>query len=286
MNNKIYGYDANELGLTVKGYSGNGEVIVTCPSPNHNDNNPSACFNTHTGLLFCFSCGYSANINMLSQLFNVSIEKKSLSYTKLDSENLWQEFKRARLALDHKYLENRCVTNKEVNDFSIRKIKNGIVFLFHNLKGKFVGCQIRKTDNTTPKYLTFGERICYDLNKYKTYNPEKPIYLTEGVFGMIRGYQSGYQTLAVIGAMLKKESLDFLQNWRYIYGVFDNDLAGYQAGVKLLRILPQAKIVIGATADEMSTNEWQNIHDDYLVTGDLLQIARLSGDKERVLRYV
>lgn len=269
MMTKYFGYDPKELNLDVKGYSGNFEVIVRCPSNTHNDSNASACFNTQTGLLFCFACGYTSNIRELSVTQGIKLEKREIVYSKPDSEELWKEFEKAPLAKNNSYLQSRgLLSNAYVEYFDIRTVKQGVVFLFRNTRNKLVGCQIRQYVKS-PKYLTFGERVIFDMTKIMQFDPSEPIYLTEGVFGMIQGHKYGFQTLATIGAMLKKSSLERLQNWSKIYGVFDNDNAGLEASKRLLSVLPQAKIILGATADEM---DWTNLHQNYEITSDVLRL--------------
>ena len=285
MNKTHWGYDARDLNLSIKGYSGNNEVLVGCPNPEHLDHNPSASFNTETGLLYCFSCGYSANIAKLQALAGVFVEKKPASYSRPDSEQLWKEFYKLPYAYDNNYLQSRLLTNSIVKLFNIRQFKDGIVFLFKDTKSKFVGCQLRQYENK-PKYLTFGERILFDLTKLKNYTPDKPIYLTEGVFGAIRGYQSGFQTLATIGAMIKESTLEPIVNWPKIYGVFDNDLAGEIAACRLLKFIPTAKIILGATADEMSYEQWKDLHNSYVTTRNILDIIKLSKEPDKLRKYV
>lgn len=269
---KFYGYDARELGLNVRGYSGNFETIVSCPNPTHNDHNPSASFNTSNGLLYCFSCGYTSNAFELANAQGIKLEKREITHTKPDSEELWREFEKAPLAKNNGYLQSRgLLTNSYIEYFDIRAVKQGVVFLFRNTRNKLVGCQIRQYVKS-PKYLTFGERILFDSSKIVTYDPNEPIYLTEGVFGMIQGHKYGFQTLATIGAMIKKESLQRLTNWSKIYGVFDNDDAGLKAAKRLLETIPQAKIVLGATADEM---DWSKLHTNFDITTDVLRLKSL-----------
>lgn len=280
-----YGYDAQELGLEVVGHSGVNEILCKCPSGNHADNHASASFNTETGLLYCFSCSYSANAHQLAKKAGVKLEKKPMKYVRPDCEQLWQDFYKLPHATGNKYLSSRQVDNTTIGVFDIRQSNKGIVFLFKDQKSKIVGCQLRQYDKT-PKYLTFGERVLFDLSRFRYYFPDKPIYLTEGVFGMIRGYQSGFQTLATIGAMIKESTLEPILNWSKIYGVFDNDLAGSIAAVRLLKFVPQAKIIIGATADEMTYEQWKNIHNSYLTTSNILDIINLSKEPDKLRKYI
>lgn len=282
-----YGYDVKTLNLTVRGYSGNNEVIVKCPNPSHDDSNPSACFNTDKGVLFCFSCSFSANIIQLSNMAGITFvpSKTKLPYYKKDTEDLWFDFKNLKSAKGDEYLKSRGVTDKNVEQFDIRKYKNGVVFLFHNQKGKFVGCQIRQFYGK-PKYLTFGERILWDLNKLKDYSKEQPIFLTEGVFGAIRGFNAGKQTLAVIGAMIRQDSLIPIKNYPKIFGLFDNDFAGYVAGARLLKFIPQSKIIVpGLESDELSISEWRGIEIKE-TTKSIIDLSKLSGDIKGFMRYV
>lgn len=285
MNKLSYGYDAKELGLEVTGYSGINEVLCKCPNPEHSDSNPSASFNIENGLLYCFSCGYSVNAYQLAKQAGVALERKPIKYVKPDSEQLWKEFYKLPQATGNKYLRSRDVGDMTVGVFDIRQSNKGIVFLFRDYKSNLVGCQLRQYDKK-PKYLTFGERVLFDLTKLPLYNPSKPLYLTEGVFGMIRGYQSGFQTLATIGAMIKESTLEPILNWSKVYGVFDNDLAGSIAAVRLLKFVPQAKIVLGATADEMSYEQWKDLHNSYLTTSNILDIINLSKEPDKLRKYV
>lgn len=281
MSKTHYGYDPRELELEVRGYTGNDEVICTCVNPEHHDSNPSACFNTSTGLFYCFACGYSANINQLSKLQNVVVSKQLLKQVKPDSEQLWKEFFKAPLALDNEYLKSRNVDNFDVQTFDIQETKNGVLFGFHNLKGDNVGYQMRQYFRK-PKYLTFGERVLYDIRQLKSYNPYKPIYLTEGIFGMIKGHHSNFQTLATIGAMIKETTLKPILNWPNVYGVFDNDIAGSIAAIRLLKFVPQAKVILGFTAD---TNDWKDLHTSYVTTDSIFDIINLSNEPNKVRKY-
>ncbi len=282
-----YGYDPKTFNLTVKGYSGQNEVIVKCPNPQHTDNNPSACFNTDSGLLFCFSCGYSANITQLSSLagFLYIPSKTPKPDYKKDSENLWKDFEKLGVAYNDNYLINRGVTEQNIKDFDIRKMNKGIVFLFRDSENHLTGCQIRQY-YSKPKYLTFGKRSLWDLRKLNTYDRNEPVYLTEGVFGAIRGYNAGKQTLAVIGAMIKQETVKELAYYPRVIGLFDDDLAGYIAGARLLKYVPQAKIIIpGCEADELSIDEWSKI-DDRQKTKSIVELAKRSGNKKEFYKYV
>lgn len=285
--NKNYGYDANTLNLIVRGYSGNNEVIVKCPNPNHSDSNPSSCFNTDSGLLYCFSCGFSANATQLAVLANLTYlpSKQILPNYQKDTEELWLEFDRFKSAKDDEYLNSRGVTNQNIKDFDIRKCSKGIVFLFRDFRGKLIGAQLRQF-NKKPKYLTFGQRSLWDLTKLSNYNPSEPIYLTEGVFGAIRGFNAGKQTLAVIGAMIRENSLRPIINYPKIFGLFDNDLAGYIAGARLLKFIPQSSIVIpGLESDELSIENWSKIG-TLQTTKSISELKKLSGDEKGFLKYV
>ena len=284
MNNSYSGYNPDDYNLKIAGYSGNQEIIVTCPNPEHNDSNPSACFNTTTGLLYCFSCGYSANIYQLAKQAGVTVNKTPMFLPRnADSEQLWKEFYKLPLAYDNWYLKSRQVDNAIVKQFNIRQSNQGIVFL-DQIHKDF--CQMRKYTGK-PKYLTFGKRKLFDIYQLVTrYEPTKPLFLTEGVFGMIRGFQSGMNTLATCGAMITEQMLTPIQYVRNIYGVFDNDDSGLIASIRLLKFLPHAKIILGATADEMSLNEWSDIQKNYLTTSNVLDIIKLSTNKEKVKGFI
>jgi DNA primase len=285
--NHTYGYDAQELGLEICGHSGNNELIVRCPNPDHNDTNPSACFNSESGLLFCFSCSFSCNASYLAGKAGVELPvKKPLPKFKSDSEELWRSFNKLKPAFNNPYLKNRGVTDANVLTFDIRESNKGVVFLFKDYSNHLVGAQLRQYEGK-PKYLTFGQRIVYPEYKIPEFDKDQPIYLTEGVFGAIRGYNAGLQTLAVIGAMVKRETVGFLNNWSKIYGLFDNDLAGYIAGARLLKFVPRASIIIpGAESDELNLEEWRTIASTHKLTRSIKDLAELSGDSSKFYKYI
>lgn len=286
--NHHYGYDPRDFELEVVGYSGEFEALVKCPNPDHQDNNPSACFNTETGLLYCFSCGFGANALQLAAKIGLNDlpVKLPLLKPKIDSEQLWKEFIKLKPAFGNKYLESRGVNDLNVFKFDIRESNKGVVFLFKDYSGKLVGAQLRQYEKT-PKYLTFGQKILFPENQVLEFDKDQPIYLTEGVFGAIRGYNAGLQTLAVIGAMIKQETIGFLNNWGKIYGLFDNDFAGYLAGARLLKFVPNARIITpGCEADEISIDEWKTLTTTRTLTRSIADLAKLSGNERKFNSYV
>lgn len=280
----MLGYSPTDLGLKVSAISGN-EAICLCPY--HNDTKPSASFNMLSGWLYCFACGYAAKADELSKLTGGIVERKTFDtpHYLITKEKLWRKLRTSPLALNDEYLKKRLVDNDTVLKFDIRHNKHGIVFPFKNHKNEWSGCQIRHYAKK-PKYLTFGERNLWPLPMLETYNPQLPIYLTEGVFGAIRGYQAGFQTLAVIGAMIKEKSLSPLQNYNII-GLFDNDLAGYIAGARLLKFLPHSRIAIpGIEADEYSLNAWCLEVPAMQITRDIKVLASLSGNEKEFNKFI
>ena len=277
------GYNPIDLGLIVKSISGN-EAICICPS--HNDTNPSASFNMVSGWLYCFSCGYAAKVNDIANLTGGDITFNELNVVFYQSkEKLWKRLKLSPVAIENDYLKSRLVTNELVREFDIRQNKQGVIFPFKDTNDNWVGCQIRHYDKK-PKYLTFGEKTLFPFQKLEHYSPLIPIYLTEGVFGALRGYQAGFQTLAVIGAMIKEDVLKPLQNYTII-GLFDDDLAGYIAGARLLKFLPHARIAIpGIEADEISLENWITKVPAMQVTRDIKTLANLSNNTKDFYKYV
>lgn len=284
-------FDPNEIGLSPIRYS-NDEAIVCCPF--HDDSSPSASFNIKTGLFFCFSCGasYSAD-NLAIQLGGRVLKTWRKDYMRGGDTKDWRLLLRNPTAFDDAYLKSRGVIDLTISVLDIKKTDFGVVFPLHDRRDNVVGVTVRKY-NGYPKYLTFGEKPpiypqLYWQAEYEKVN-FKFIAVVEGIFGFIRAKQSGVSSVATLGAMIKPQAASWLMslNPKVMYGVFDNDFAGYVAGGRLLKLYPEAKVVIpGLEADELLSEEWKAIAaGGVYTTRDIRDLARLSKDPDKFYRYM
>jgi DNA primase len=278
-------YNPEAIGLKVISYSSD-EAHCICPF--HHDTRPSASFNLKSGQFYCFSCGtgYSSAIYLAHALHGTvekvdSYEPEKAKFTK---EKLWSKLLWNKLAIDNEYLKSRNVSNETVKTFRIQENERGVIFPIYNADEMLVGCHVRQYKKF-PKYLTFGEKFPIWPKHVEPLSKDNTL-IVEGVFGVLNCYRHGIQAYAAIGAMIKKEIGNYVFQ-KQVLGFFDNDLAGYIAGARLLRFIPRAKIIVpGAEVDELSNANLIEALYNKEQTRYLPQLAELSGNKMDFYRYL
>jgi hypothetical protein len=242
-----------ELGLKVKSYAGD-EVIVWCPY--HDDHNPSATFNTATGLFYCFSCGTGKQAKEIARDLGGIITDQPIRKTVHEEPGIdWRtRFMFAPKAFNNEYLKNRQVPWIAIDKLQIREVEEGIVFpLFSDATGTVSGVQVRRY-SMEPKYVFYGDRpAVYPLTGFPV---EGPVYLVEGIFSVIRGRRAGFNVFAVMGAQSLVGALKYFYDRSKVFAILDPDEAGYIASAKLASIgISCCKIPF--EADEMSVKDWR-----------------------------
>lgn len=285
-------YDPVSLGLEIFRIADR-EVLVRCPY--HDDEHPSAYFNTKHGVFYCFSCGTSKNAVQIARDFDTEV--KRVPYVEAEDADIvfnvidWSTFLRAPMAFANPYLESRGVADATVASFDIRQLPGAIAFLIKNFERQVVGVQLRMTEaKAGPKYLLFGERTAlWPLDGYvERFKPDdKNMFVVEGVFGVLNAWQNGIDAYAVMGASSIAEASLYLKGKDSFKILFDDDFAGYvgAASLCLRSFLHGAVILPGAEADEMTDDEWAAARLDK-GSVDFARMAELSGDRERFNRLV
>lgn len=276
-------FDPYEIGLDVRGFSRD-EAICLCPF--HDDHKPSASMNLHTGLLFCFSCGATADAYRIAAKLGGVVTSGVILVSKQTEHNEWRHLLSFPLAQDNQYLQKREVTKAQIEEYKIREMPSGIIFEVRNGLNDVTGVVVRRYEGN-PKYLYFGKRTAiWPVQKLKHVRPGGKLFIVEGVFGALRGRSAGLPVFASLGAMVKQETGAILSSYQVI-GLFDSDFAGYVGGGRLLITCPSAKIVIpGQEADEISIEDWQAVSDGVLTTRSLRYLAALSGKKTDFYKYM
>lgn len=265
-------YDPTALNLQVYKLEGD-ECVCTCINPAHQDTHPSSYFNMKTGLFYCHSCGFSANVKEICNItggYISQIESSSLSSDFTDMENDWQNFLNCPLAMNNPYLMQRKVTNELINEYHILEKPNKIIVPLYNSFKDPVGVLIRHIKAKTMKYQILGEKTFWPRYKWHEYDTHFPVIVTEGVFGALNALKYGLQAFALLGATNIPE---FYGNEKFaLIGAFDDDEAGYLASINLLTLNLEAKAVYpGVEADEIDYVVWQDIADGHLITDDIQQ---------------
>lgn len=247
------------LGLHVDHIQGQ-EAHCTCPY--HHDTTPSASFNMVKGVFYCFSCGASANAEQLARdLSGVIVKRDSLVMgDEEDDPEEWMWIQHQPLALGNSYLVKRGVSDNTVRQFDIRQHPDGIAFLLYDQQHKLRGVQIRHKEKR-PKYLIYGRPPTL-WPAWIQYDYSEPVFIVEGVFGVLRAYESGIQAYAVLGAMKAAKAWEQAAlSYRELYAFMDDDEAGNKAALELL-LASRGRvraILPGGEADELSERSWQRL---------------------------
>lgn len=263
-------YDPEALGLKVARTVGN---EATCWCPYHSDHMPSASFNFVKGVLYCFACGATKYANAIAiDLGGVvqRIDVKGLrSYA--DEAPEWRWILSCPLAHDSAYLKLRGVTNTEVDAFDIRELSDGVAFILHDQRGMPCGAQVRHIKRK-PKYMLYGDVPSfwpYVRLFNGEYDAERPLFVVEGVFGVVRAFGAGQQAVAMLGAAKAGERLaSELSCFKQVFVLMDPDFAGYKAALRLSYVSRgRIKAILpGEEADELSTTDWSELLNTHTVT--------------------
>jgi len=277
--------DPLALGLTLGHYS---YPEISCLCPFHNDRTPSASFNMEKGVLYCFTCASSFSAKEIANYLGgvVSLMKKSDKLRLLamhgSGEKLknWKKTALFPLALNNEYLHSRLVDNETINRYKIRAYSNSIFFRLHAHNGKLVGVQERLVDNNKYRYIVHGNKPpLWPAKEVFTLDKSKTVYLTEGVFGALRAKMAGLQAFAMLGVSQPFKALELLNGFNVI-SVFDDDVAGYTAAIKLAKCgIPTAFPTF--VADEATPGFWRAYDENKYVTLSTQKITRHATSKER-----
>ena len=294
-------YDPDYLELQNYYWLDNHHVMATCAF--HDDQTPSMSVNVVEGVFYCFSCHESGRIEKLATATNGSLSRtrlpsKSLRFSNTNKGNEWLSFLNAPLAFDNEYLASRGVTNEQVDEFSVAKIENGIVFPVVDIYGTVTGALIRliNSANYNVRYIKLGDmQPLWPMS----YLQESPLLdacpelmhnnkidvgvLVEGVFGVLRGLRAGVPTFSISGTVVDNRLIATLHRFNNVLVAFDNDFPGYVAAGRIVKGVPHSHVIVpGQEWDEMPESEWEDMYENgWATTRNLSQLARISGDKTK-----
>lgn len=236
------------------------KFMVICPY--HNDHNPSALFNAKQGSLYCFACHtYKSKKQLEEDMPGQWVNDLTLSVPQRNINNdECRLLKRNPLALNNKYLQKRLVTNEQVKQFNILHNRDGIVFPLNDKTGKLTAILHRQYDNEV-RYIKYGDMPL--IWPYSHLTKRNPVYIVEGVFGVLRADLAGLKAVCSFGTGNTRKIADLIRSTTYEhYTVMDNDLAGDLATNHYIdHGIPQ--IYHKKDADEMSIEEWLDLDIDF-----------------------
>ena len=239
----------------------NNELITACLfndcDKDSGNNERHLYFNAETGQYHCKKCGASGNLVTLIKHFGDDIKpaqiKTQVKITKPQNKKLDPSImENCHNAIpDHirKYLNDRGIIDKiiEKKELGWGRFygKNWITIPVTNDTGQYLFLKLRRdpTDKTNKdKYKVFPAGSKAEI--YGRDNLEKPsthLMICEGEFDCMMLEKFGIPAVtSTAGAeTFKKEWVEELQNYEFIYVALDKDEAGMRGGDKLIKLLSE-----------------------------------------------
>lgn len=227
-----------------------GYTTITCPTPEHKDAHPSCDFNIHTGKWTCKSCGADGDLHDFEVLTGIVLEKTDINIDKDILHTFERSLENYNLATEDEYVLKR-VNKETIKTFNIRSNQE---FVYIPVNFGYVVRSKYYPDVHDRKYYYYGKlEPYYTLNKLE-YN--KPLFIVEGIFGLLHLYEMGYNSMCVFGTgnvyrFLEKEK-NKLSLYNRVFTAFDNDKAGMKATGKALKYFKIRPIKYDGDIDEIT----------------------------------
>lgn len=248
-----------------------GNISLLCPY--HDDHNASASYSIPLGLFYCFTCGAVANKHKLEHEHGELdiAEHTMFTYNPVN----WEEQYHVGSIHVSEYAKSRLVTQELAEEYGLRFTEDSVMFPITNNVGQMTGMQVRRV-HETPKYLTLLDTEKPMLTPMDIWNPEEPFFIVEGLFGMLRMRQAGYNAYASMGVNMKRKHVNILKMYSDRFAViFDPDKAGIK-GMLSLGYSTGCKVHIGGVEIDNVLPEHVWVHASNVGTVDILA-AHLRG---------
>ena len=255
-------YDPSALGLQVSKRVGE-ELIVFCPY--HPDSNPSAEYNPTKGVFYCFGCHESKTAKQLADDLGGSLVAISTLPSEFDpkigDDQDWVGWTKNPLAYGNGYLFDRVVSDKQIQKYGIMEHQEGVIFPIADRFENVVGVQVRRYTKK-PKYMFYGKR--QSIWPMSNLFGSGPLFVTEGVFGVLRAEHAAYGcAVSIMGSGGVEFSTKILNNLghREVYIVMDQDWAGLVAAGKFL--IMGFKVILHNDRfepDDWSITRWASLY--------------------------
>jgi len=253
---------------------GNWSGDVPCHCPFHEDKNPSMFVHVEKGVYNCFSCGAKGTIaslyhdltgNSLYKDLNIPTDEFSRfakhtayapeaeDHSKLDREisiTIQSPVVNVRESADAvRYLRRRGVTFDVADSMQMAYMESGringtvyrkrlLIPIYDN--GNLISVEGRDvTGNQSRKVLYPKDSSVNTLYDLDNINPEKPLYVVEGLFDLAVLRTDPYfaNSTAIFGAQVTRRQLWLLNQYDHLVLIPDNDKAGRNTTRKLIEEL-------------------------------------------------
>lgn len=249
-------------GIAYKKTNNPAEILIICPSGEHEDRNPSLSYNLESNIFNCWSCGFKGGANKFLQAIGerptldldtkqpykiAKLRKKLDAIMEQDALKLPSDWK----VFSEYYRGIPPTLYKEFDAFTTNEL--GLtdyicVPVYQHGKLKFIEGRLTKDLENQPKYYRRPQSvkvndILFPLDKLKNTNY---VILVEGLFDMLNMWYLGYtNTLCIFGASnFNKNKVKLLDNIGVtrVDIMMDSDLPGEKAAEKIANLLDDANI--------------------------------------------
>lgn len=223
---------------------GNGNFLVSCLSPTHDDKNPSMRINGATGAAVCFSCGYSLNLythyGILDNKVNAKAHKVLMGIDRLRNREIVIPKGSTPITKSFRGISLETLTKFKAFTNPIMFI-DSVCFPLYNAAGKLKAFIARDKESNNEKYKIFppGAVLPYFPPKPKPANGT--VILVEGVIDVLNPFDKGLTCcVASLGINMNRQQLTELVAGLKLNGAtriilaYDNDRAGQDACKRLL----------------------------------------------------
>lgn len=238
------------------------EILVSCTSGLHQDNNASLSFNLEKQIFNCWSCGFRGGTGKFLQSIGET------TFVDFDSKQPYKIKKlkaklQAKIEVDELKLPDdrriymdefrgiEATTYREFNAFTTNEL--GLtdylcIPVYQHGKLKFIEGRLLRDLPSQPKYYRRPAKVVvtdvlFPLDKIKNTNY---VILVEGIFDAINMWKIGYKnTLCIFGTTnFNKKKAEILDNMGItrVDIMMDSDAAGEKAAEKIADILDSRNI--------------------------------------------
>jgi DNA primase len=229
------------------------DYVISCLSPEHEDNNPSCHVDQQEGTFHCFSCGFKGNVfkffNVDKNWQDIRVKRLRDKISGIKAASTGLSIPSGAVPFNRHFRDIDKRTLAKYKAFTHDKEFEGrIVFPLPDITGKiraFIGRYINS--NAHPKYMIKPSGAELPLFPSVASPIDGSVILVEGIFDALNLIDKGlYNAIAVLGANnIQVELLETLklQGVHTIYTMFDGDEAGRKAENVAQRLLADIFII-------------------------------------------
>ena len=228
------------IDFSVKGQ----DAIISCLNPEHDDSNPSLRVDKVTGIMHCFSCGFSGNLfthfGAPESPLEVRIHRLKDKIAKSKSQTVGIQLPEDRIEWkggSFRNISEETLKIWQAFTWNVPKFEGRIIFPIRDITGKTVALLGRKISGMTDKYYIYPQGVEMPFCPAKVKPINNRVILVEGIFDALNLWDHGLRnTVCCFGTQQMnwvKLSLLKLQGVQGIDIMYDGDEAGQTAAETL-----------------------------------------------------